>query len=122
MYRREVEPILAQIEKSLPSKSIPELIAMLAEDSPMLANAKPGSYATFLPPKTSDTLYYLVSRDGNRVVFKELERRVTTDRNAFEEFADDRERNLRSIFTGSAGVPMRIQSLCKTLLETGKYR
>lgn len=121
MYRREVSPILAKIEKSLLSKSVKELFAMLAENNPILANATPGSYAEFLPAETSNPfLYYYVCRDGNQLVVKELTKRVATNRNAFQEYKNDPNQKHRSVFTGSAGPPLSTYGICNDLLETGK--
>lgn len=120
MYSRDVEPILARIDKSLSSRSVPELFAMLAEDRPLSDNAIQGSYTDFLPAAPSGTLYYLVCRDANRLVFKELSKRVALDRPAIQKYADHIQRN-RSIFTGSGGPPLSIQWLCEDLLEKGKY-
>lgn len=121
MYRRDVAPVLEKIEKALPSRSVPKLIDMLAPDSPFLASAKPGYYQEFLPATFTDTVYYLVTRDANRLVIQELSKRVATERETFEKYAADPQIKFRHIFTGSGGPPLNVEQVCKSLLETGKY-
>ncbi len=122
MYRHDVEPILARIEKTLSTKSVPQLFEMLAGIEAMLPDNKGGKYAAFIPADASWDVIYLVSRDGNRLIFKELSKRLPSERKVFEEHKRNRDiRYDRMIFTGSGGNSPSIRSLCATLLQTGNY-